>query len=314
MMNILKYMYVVNYPTFEEELCLLEMREVFGSSPQDKVLFSNIKFNPSNSPFIKNRLDIIFEKDTIEEIIEELNKNNNEDNRVFNNFKLEYIRLNSENIPYEERLSLTRKISMNIVGSFNLKNPEFNFGITKINNKWVFGMNNKNDYKWHEHDNKPCSYSNSLSVKVAKAIVNIASGGCEETRIIDPCCGVGTTIIEGLDANYQIEGYEINKQIAINANINLEFYGFEPIVIEGDMHNIKKKYDTSIIDIPYGIFSHTSVKEQQDIINTARRISNKMVMISFENHDLMIEEGGFEIIDRCIVTKGKFKRYIVVAR
>ncbi|MGL5123126.1 MAG: TRM11 family SAM-dependent methyltransferase [Fusobacteriaceae bacterium] len=310
MMKILKYMYIVNYPTFEKDLCLLEMREIFGNTPQDKVLFSEIKFNPSNSPFIKNRIDIIFEKNTIEEIVEELNNNN----IVFNNFKLEYMRLNSENIPYEERLDLIKKISMNIVGTFNLKNPKFNFGITKISNKWIFGINNKNDYKWHTHDNKPCSYSNSLSVKVAKAIVNIASGGCAKIKIIDPCCGVGTTLIEGLDAKYQIEGYEINKKIATNANINLMFYGFEPIVKNKDMHNIKNKYDTSIIDIPYGIFSHTSTKEQQDIIDTARRISDKMVLISFENIDLMIEKSGFEIIDRCTVTKGKFNRYIVVAK
>ncbi len=310
MIKFLKYMYVVNYPTFEEELCLLEMRTVFGKMPKEKILFSDIKFNPSNSPFIKTRLDIIYEKDSIDELLIEISNNKT----VFNNFKLEYIRLNRGNIPYEERISLIKKIAMNILGIHNFKNPEFNFGITKIKDKWIFGMENKNDYKWHTHDNKPCSYSNSLSVKVAKAVVNIANSGLKKYKIIDPCCGVGTTLIEGLDAGYQIEGYELNRQIAINANINLEFYGFKPIVINGDMHNIKNKYDSSIIDIPYGIFSHTSEKEQQDIIDTARRISNKMVMISFENHDLMVAQAGFEIVDRCVVTKGKFKRYILIAK
>ena len=310
MNQILKYMYIVNYPTFEEELCLLEMRAVFGKMPVEKTLFSNIEFNSSNSPFIKTRLDIIYEKDTIEELLVEINK----DTTIYNNFKLEYIRLNNNhNIPYEERLDLIKKLSMNIVGTHNFKNPEFNFGVTKVNGKWLFGIDNKNDYKWHTHDNKPCSYSNSLGVKVAKAVVNIANNGLKKNTIIDPCCGVGTTLVEALDAGYQIEGYEINKHIAKNANINLEFYGFKPIVINDDMHNIKKKYDSSIIDIPYGLFSHTSEEEQQDIINTARRISNRIALISFEEHDLMVAKAGFKIIDRCVVTKGKFKRFIVVA-
>ncbi|MCQ9627300.1 SAM-dependent methyltransferase [Cetobacterium somerae] len=310
MNQILKYMYIVNYPTFEEELCLLEMRAVFGKMPVEKTLFSNIEFNSSNSPFIKTRLDIIYEKDTIEELLVEINK----DKRIYNNFKLEYIRLNNNhNIPYEERLDLIKKLSMNIIGTHNFKNPEFNFGVTKVDGKWLFGIDNKNDYKWHTHDNKPCSYSNSLGVKVAKAVVNIANNGLKENTIIDPCCGVGTTLVEALDAGYQIEGYEINKHIAKNANINLEFYGFKPIVINDDMHNIKKNYDSSIIDIPYGLFSHTSEEEQQDIINTARRISNRIVLISFEEHDLMVAKAGFKIIDRCVVTKGKFKRFIVVA-
>ena len=310
MNQILKYMYIVNYPTFEEELCLLEMRAVLGKMPVEKTLFSNIEFNSSNSPFIKTRLDIIYEKDTIEELLVEINK----DTTIYNNFKLEYIRLNNNhNIPYEERLDLIKKLSMNIIGTHNFKNPEFNFGVTKVDGKWLFGIDNKNDYKWHTHDNKPCSYSNSLGVKVAKAVVNIANNVLKENIIIDPCCGVGTTLVEALDAGYQIEGYEINKHIAKNANINLEFYGFKPIVINDDMHNIKKKYDSSIIDIPYGLFSHTSEEEQQDIINTARRISNRIVLISFEEHDLMVAKAGFKIIDRCVVTKGKFKRFIVVA-
>jgi tRNA G10 N-methylase Trm11 len=303
-------MYIVNFPTFEEELCLLEMRAVFGKMPIEKTLFSNIEFNPSNSPFIKTRLDVIYEKDTIEELLVEIDK----DKTIYNNFKLEYVRLNNNNnIPYEERLELIKKLSMNIIGTHNFKNPEFNFGVTKVDGKWLFGIDNKNDYKWHTHDNKPCSYSNSLGVKVAKAVVNIANNGLKEKTIIDPCCGVGTTLVEALDAGYQIEGYEINRHITKNANINLEFYGFDPIVVNDDMHNITKKYDSSIIDIPYGLFSHTSEEEQQSIINTARRISNKMVIISFEEHDLMIVKAGFKIIDRCIVTKGKFKRFIVVA-
>lgn len=310
MKKILKYMYVINYPTFEEELSLLEMRSVFGKDPDEKTLFSEIKFNPSNSPFIKTRLDIIYEKDTLEELILEVSN----DKTIYNNFKLEYVRLNNDrNISYDERLDSVKKLSMNIIGVHNFKNPEFNFGVTKVDNKWLFGFNNKNDYKWHSHDNKPCSYSNSLGVKVAKAIVNIANNGIVERTIVDPCCGVGTTLVETLDAGYKIDGYEINKHIAQNANINLEFYGFQPIVINDDMHNIKKHYDSSIIDIPYGIFSHTSESEQAKIIETSRRISNKMVMISFEDHDLLIIKAGFKIIDRCTVTKGKFKRFIVVA-
>ena len=311
MKKIFKYMYIVNFPISEEELCLLEMRSIFQKEPEEKILFSEIEFNPSNSPFIKTRLDILYEKNSFEEILSEIKK----DKTIYNNFKLEYVRLNNKNnIPYEERLSLVKELSMNIVGACNFKDIEFNFGITKVKDKWIFGINNKNDYKWHNHDNKPCSYSNSLGVKVAKAVVNVANNGLKKNTIIDPCCGVGTTIIEGLDAGYAIEGYEINKSIAKNANINLEFYGFKPIVKNDDMHNIKKRYDSSIIDMPYGIFSHTSQEEQQKIIDTARKISNKTVIISFENHDSMIYKSGFKIIDRCIVTKGRFKRYIVVAK
>lgn len=305
-----KYLYAVNYPVFEEELCLMEMRTLFGKEPENKVLISERCFIASNSPFIKSGLDIVYEKDSFEEILQELEKNK----MSFDNFKVEYLRLESGNIPYEDRLKNIKEVGLRIIGLPDMRNPEIILGLTKYKEKWLFGIMDKNNYKWHEHDRKPHSYSNSMGVKLARAVVNIAADGNCETKIIDPCCGVGTTIVEGLSMNYDIVGYEINSQISLNAKENLEFYALEPKVITGDMHDIDEEYDSSIIDIPYGIFSHTSLEEQQDIINTARRISKKMIMISFENLDSMIKKSGFEIIDSCTVSKGSFKRCISVCK
>lgn len=311
MQTISKYLYILNYPTFEGELCHLEMRSIFGKNPTEKTIFSEKEFNPSSSPFIKYRLDILFEIQTLEELLSILETSPLEKEE----FKVEYMRLNdSENISYEERIRVCREIGLRIVGFPNIKNPKITFGITKFQNRWFFGISQRNDYRWNEHYNKPCSYSNSLGVKTAKALVNIAGMGNLKARIVDPCCGVGTTLVEALEAGYDISGYELNSQIAHDANTNLVHYGFHPIVINRDMHTIEENYDASIIDIPYGIFSHTSEKEQQGIIDTAHRISKRMVIISFEDHDKMIQKAGFKIIDSCIVTKGQFKRYIRVCQ
>lgn len=309
MKKTLNYLYSFNYPTFEEELCILEMKSIFNEFSGDKVLISEIKFNPSSSPFIKYRLDILYEEESLEELLKKLSSHP----LNFKEYKVEYLRLNNlENIPYEERLKLVKEIGMKIIGNYRLKDPETLLGITKFKGRWLFGISRRNDYKWNEHHNKPCSYSNSMGVKLAKAVVNIAAKGDLEKKIIDPCCGVGTTLVEALEAGYNILGYEINSQIADDANKNLLHYNFPPIVIKGDMHTIKECYDACIIDIPYGIFSHTSEIEQQDIVNTGRKIAKRMVMIAFENHDKMIETSGFKILERCTVTKGQFKRYITV--
>ncbi|MGL5058263.1 MAG: TRM11 family SAM-dependent methyltransferase [Fusobacteriaceae bacterium] len=309
MKKTMKYLYSLNYPVFEEELCFLEMKSVFEKYPDEKVLFSEKKFNPSNSPFIKYRLDILYEEEMLEELLSKIYS----DKLSFEEYKVEYLRLNNlENIIYEERLELVKELGTKIIGKFNLKNPEIILGITQFEGKWIFGISQKNDNKWNLRQNKPCSYSNSMGVKLAKAVVNIAAEGDLQKKIIDPCCGVGTTLVEGLVAGYNISAYEINPQIAIDANTNLIHYNLSPIVINEDMHTIKDCYDASIIDIPYGIFSHTSEKEQQDIIDTARKISKRMVMIAFEDHEVMIKKANFKIIESCTVSKGQFKRYITV--
>ncbi|MGL4850791.1 MAG: TRM11 family SAM-dependent methyltransferase [Clostridium sp.] len=305
-----KYLYIFNYPKFEMELCMMEARRIFKEEPVNKTLLSEIKFNPSNSPFIKNRIDVIYEEDTLEKILQNI-----EDEKLsFDDFKVEYLKLEEGNIPYEERLKSVREVGFRIIGEPDIHSPKISIGVTKYNEKWFLGVNKRNDYKWHIHDNKPCTYSNSLSIRVAKALVNIANENKENLKIIDPCCGVGTTLIEGLSIGLDICGCEINPQIASNAKRNLEFFGLEKRVTKGSMHDIKEKYDVSIIDIPYGLFTKTTEKEQRDIIETARRISDSMIIVTFEDMDEMIEKAGFEIIDRCKVCKGKFIRYISICK
>ncbi|WP_319370848.1 DNA methyltransferase [uncultured Ilyobacter sp.] len=305
-----EYLYVINYPAYEEELCMLEMRALFGREPESKVLISQRKFNPSNSIFIKKSLEIIYEKDTLQEILDQLEK----DEVHLKNFKSEYLRLQNGNVSYEERIKSTREVGLRITGNSTMTAPETILGVTKYNGKWFLGINKNNDCKWHLHETKPCSYSNSLSVRLARVLVNIASKGDQEKKVIDPCCGVGTTLVEGLSMGHDISGYEINPKIVKNAKENLRHFNLETKIIKKDMHDTKENYDASIIDIPYGLFSHTTEKDQQDIINTARRISKRMVMVSFEILDEMVLKAGFEIIDRGTVTKGTFKRYILVCQ
>ena len=65
-------------------------------------------------------------------------------------------------------------------------------------------------------------------------------------------------------------------------------------------------------DIPYGLFTLVSLTDQIEIIKTARRISDKAVIITFENMDKIIADIGFNITDRCHAAKGRFTRYLNV--
>ena len=41
---------------------------------------------------------------------------------------------------------------------------------------------------------------------MARALVNIAMKDNEEGTLIDPCCGVGTVVIEALDLGIKVKG------------------------------------------------------------------------------------------------------------
>ena len=63
-MPINKYIYSFSYENTESELCKLESRYIFNKEEKNRLLFSDLIVEPSDSAFIKSRLDIIsFSKD-----------------------------------------------------------------------------------------------------------------------------------------------------------------------------------------------------------------------------------------------------------
>lgn len=304
-----EFFYSINYPKHEEELCKMEMKYLFNIVPQGKHFFSKHYVNPSRSPFIKECLSIIYSAFSLEDIIHNIEA----DKLSYEDFKVCYVKLEEDNIDYEQRLEAVKKVGFVINGEAIMHNPKIILGITRVKDKWIFGRYEKNDYEWHNHDKKPYCYSNALSLRISRAVVNIAAANDSSLTLIDPCCGIGTVLIEALSMGFNIKGYEINPHIAKNAKINLDYFGYEDVITVGDMHNIRDKYDVAIIDIPYGLFTPTTLKEQTDIIKTARRIANKLVIITFEDMEEHITSAGFRILDKCEVHKGTFTRHITVA-
>lgn len=301
-------LYILNYPKNEEELCFLECRVLFDKNPRGKYLFSNYYFSASDSPFIKSALRIKYSSNTLEGIVEKI-KN---EKTAYEDFKVIYLRLEDCDISYEERLIAVKKIGMDIVGRANIKNPKIILGITKVGDIWLLGEFDKNNCLWHIHDKKPKSYSNSIGFRIAKSLVNLAIGRERELRVIDPCCGVGTVILEGLWMGIDIVGCEIKPQIAANARRNLEFFNYKDVITLGNMKELNKKYDAEIIDLPYGVFTPITKEEQEDIIKAARKLAKRLVIITFENMDQIIEEAGFNILDKASIAKGNFIRHISI--
>lgn len=306
-----KYLYNANYQITDEDLFSLEMRSIFGFTPAEKIFFSDKKIKPSISPFLKNRLQILYKTDTYDELLETLSSNKiSEDG-----FKIKYVDLSLDDHCATEKRKMCREVALTFEGKHSYDEPNIYYGLAYYNNHWYFGILEKNDLSWKIHNKKPYSYSSSLGINLAKALVNIAGRADFSTMIIDPCCGAGTVLLEAMYAGYNIIGGEINYKVAKNARTNLEHFGYDPQIITGDIQNISEKYDVSIVDLPYGISVKASDETRLMIIRNARRISNKIVLVSSTDMiDVIISE-NFNILDSCVVYKNEnrsFARFVWV--
>ena len=306
-----QYIYNVNYQYHEEELCALEIKSLFNFHLEGKVFFSSKQVDPSISPFLKNRLEIIYKTSSFLEITQLIEK----DKIASHHFIVKYLELLSDDLSFKKRREICKEVGLRIDGEPSFSSAENTFGISFYKGSWYFGILVANNSIWRDHNMKPYSYSSSIGINIAKALINIAGNGDFSKRLIDPCCGVGTVLLEGLFAGYDIRGWEINSKVAENAIGNLRHFNYLPKVTTGDIQDIQENFDVSIVDIENGIFSETNVENQIKIIKNAKRISKKVVLVSTNNITDQIVREKLKITDYCKVSKcrdSKFIRYIWV--
>ena len=305
-MNNHKYLYSFNYDFNEKDLSKLESKYLFDDIEEHKLLFSNIKVNPSCSAFIKKRLDIITANNDYDTLITQIK---NENIRI-EGFKVEYLILEDDTTEYKTRLQKLRDIGHSISGEAQYTNPTITYGLCFYDNTWYFGELIKNSFEWHNHKQKPNSFSNSISANIAKSLLNIAGKGDRKSSLLDACCGVGTILLEGCFADYNIEGSDINDKICNFAQENLTHFNYTARIINADVADIKNTYDAAIIDLPYNLFTKISDDTHGHIITACSKLANRLVIVSTTDITDLITNAGFKITDTCNVTKKGKKSFV----
>lgn len=298
-MQIKKYIYFFSYAKTEADLCKLEARYIFKEEEKNKLLFSDIKVEPSSCAFVNKRLDIISFSDDYTDLINEINNK-----RIcIEGFKVEYIVFDGDKTPYAERLTKLKDIGYSIQGYPDYHHPTVTYALGCYEGVWCFGLLIKDHFDWYKHKNKPHSYSHSISMSIAKALVNIAAWANKEKMLLDACCGVGTIMLEACFAGYTIEGCDINPKICYDAKENLSHFNYTANIYNADIKDMSKRYEAAIIDLPYNLMSNADENDMFHIIKSTAEITDRLVVVSVSDISNLISHIGFRIVDYCIVSK-----------
>lgn len=303
-MQLKNYLYSFSYANTESDLCKLESRSIFNKEEKNKLLFSDIKAEPSLSAFIKSRLDIISFSEDYSTLIKKIKK----ESICIEGFKVEYLVFDRDTTEYPDRLKKLKDIGFSIEGTPDYYNPTITYALCYYEDIWCFGVLIKDSFAWHKHKQKPYSYSNSISISVAKALVNIAAKANKEKKLLDVCCGVGTIMLEACFAGNNIEGCDINEKVCKNARENLSHFNYTATIYHSDIKDISKRYEAAIIDLPYNLFSSATENDILNIIESTAEITDRLVIVSASDIRNLISNAGFRISDYCSVSKSG-KRY-----
>ena len=299
------YLYSFKYDYHHSNLCKLESRQLFNKEEKDKVLLTDVKVDPSISPFIRNRLTIISTSIDYSKLIDNIKKEDIHAER----FNAEYIVLKGDVKSKTERRKIERDVGYNITGEPDFNNPTVTYSVCYHEEVWYFGILAKHQINWHQHKKKPCSFSNSIGMNIAKALVSIGTKGDKNNTLIDTCCGVGTIMLEACISDFKIEGCDINPKTCGKARKNLAHYNYNTTVYYSDIKDLNKSYDISIIDLPYNIYSYSTDEVTKNIINSSSKMSKRVIIVSVSDIEPIIMASGLEVKDFCIVEKRGYTHF-----
>lgn len=298
-MHIYKYIYTYRYDTTESDLCKLESKCLFNKEEENKQLFSDIKVDPSISAFIKKRFDIISFSDDYDMLIELIKRKNIRTD----GFKVEYLVLDGDTTGNVKRLERLKDVGYCIDTYPDYHNPTITYGIGCYEGVWYFGVLNMNSFAWQNHKDKPHSYSNSISINIAKALVNIATESNADSIILDGCCGVGTIMLEACFAGYTIDGCDISWKTCKNSRENLTHFDYFANVYCSDIKEVRNRYASVILDLPYNHYTAASDSSILHIIKSSAEISDRIVIVSTSDIADLIKSAGLKLSDYCSVSK-----------
>ncbi|KIL51115.1 TRM11 family SAM-dependent methyltransferase [Jeotgalibacillus campisalis] len=306
------FIYTFAYNDEEKDLCHLEMRSLFGRQSDTKILKTDRDIHPSRSPFVKERIRVLMEGRTLDELCDKLRNVKMGEST----FKVLFVKINDlagpHKIEYDQKRKIERDLGMIIEGELDLHQPDVFFGLVPCEGSWHFGIYEKAEPVWLRHVKKPREYSTALSTRTARAVANIAVPDPEGKRAIDPCCGIGTVLVEALSMGIDIVGRDINPLVVTGSRENIAHFGLSGEVTIGPIEEVTGSYDATIIDMPYNLYTHATPEEQLDILMNARHFTTRLVVVTIESIDHMLKQADFSVVDRCIVRKGKFSREILV--
>lgn len=304
------HIYTFKYDTHNSGLCQLEARQLFGEEARQKLLFTNVWIDPSISPFVKNRLDIMATADDYEQLIDCIRQKN----ICTDGFKAEYLVLEGDATGYNERLSKLKDVGYCIEGDPDYVTPTIIYSIACYQNTWYFGELVKHNTDWFKHKNKPVSFSSAINMDIAKTLVSIASEGDKNKRLLDAGCGVGTVMLEACISGFNIEGCDIHWKACVSTRKNLAHYNYTANVYRTDLKDHSTQYDAAIIDLPYNLFSHSDDDNSLHIIRSAAELATRLIIVSTSDIKAIINQAGIKVVDACLVEKKgkKFARNIWV--
>ncbi len=215
------------------------------------------------------------------------------------------------------KVSSSRQIEVAVAdtiwGSPDLSRPAIELIAQAHEGEWLLGeLVSRTSNGWLGHEQRPHQYSSALPPRIARAMVNLVAAPGD--RIIDPCCGSGTALVEAGFMGIEPFGWEINRSVAEQAAANVCHHGQAAWIVVGDGRTAKGRWDGAVLDLPYGISAERVDEVLRGLVEHALKIAKLVAVVTVDELDDLFAEQGAEILGIATMVKHNLRRKVYWVR
>jgi tRNA G10 N-methylase Trm11 len=196
----------------------------------------------------------------------------------------------------------------------DLDAPRHRFMLVERDQGLCFGeVLSESAHSYRQHDRKPYRISSSLPSRISRALVNLVAPPAQ--KIIDPCCGTGSILLEAQALGLEACGVDWNPRMVALSRKNLAHYGYPAEIFLADYREVHLTAHAVVTDLPYGLFMHGKQQDTREILQHALYTAPLAVFVLGEDLSGWLQEVGYCDIAVLRVRKHKnFSRYVHRAR
>lgn len=208
---------------------------------------------------------------------------------------------------------LERRIADIIAGRPDLTRPVIELLVLGEPERWLLGeVISRTRRGWQGHEQRPYQYSAALPPRIARMMINLVAAPGE--TIVDPCCGVGTVLVEAAEMGVRALGCDINPRLVEHAAVNLCHHSMEAELIAGDGRDLRGRFEGAVLDLPYGRVAERVEEDCRGLVARAVELARLVAVVTVHDLTALFAELGVELLGVAEIAKGHLVRRIHWAR
>ena len=304
-----RYLYLTARSKLERPLIEAELLSFVGVCPDERGLgFSHIKSDISNAAYVKVGAELLAEAPDLNRL---------EVTVAEKRIEAEGFRIQVEKLADKGDLKspeVAARIGTVIKGRPNLSRPKVKL-LAVLGDDFALLGEVFSEYTkgWVRLTAKPYTTSSSIPHRLARLMINL-SGVRPPARLVDPCCGVGTILLEGADMGYEVTGYDVNYKMYQASRKNLAYFNLPGEVMHADAREIGGEFDLLVTDLPYGRNAAADERLYDELIANFVDLAPVAVIVTAWDISELLLRHGYREVKVLHASKSNLIRHIHVAR